>query len=103
MIQLRYCFSVLFLICFCCTASAQKKQLDYFIEGGIKNNPNILEVNNLHQYFQLQQDIITAQNKKPQVSFTADYLFAPFFFDHGKIISITTTPSPKAYGYDAHN
>lgn len=80
---------------------AQQKNINYFIEGGLKNNPNILEVNNLQQYFQLQQDIITAQNKKPQVSFTADYLFAPFFFDNGKIISITTNPSPKAYGYDA--
>ena len=80
---------------------AQQKNINYFIEGGLKNNPNILEINNLQQYFQLQQDIITAQNKKPQLSFTADYLFAPFFFDNGKFISITPNPSPKAYGYDA--
>ena len=40
---------------------AQQKNINYFIEGGLKNNPNILEINNLQQYFQLQQDIITAQ------------------------------------------
>ncbi len=79
---------------------AQQKNIDYFINEGLKNNPNIAEINNLQQNFKIQHDLITAQNKKPQVSFTADYLFAPFFFDDGKPINITTTPSAKAYGYD---
>ena len=80
---------------------AQQKNIDYFVNEGLKNNPNIAEINNLQQYFQIQNEFITAQNKKPQLSFTADYLFAPFFFDNGKPINITSNPSPKAYGYDA--
>lgn len=79
---------------------AQQKNIDYFVNEGLKNNPNIAEINNLQQYFKIQNEFITAQNKKPQVSFTADYLFAPFFFDNGKPINITSTPSSKAYGYD---
>ncbi len=80
---------------------AQNKNINYFINEGLKNNPNIIENNNLQQFFQIQNEIITAQNKKPQVNFTADYLFAPFFFNNGRIISITPNPSTKAYGYDA--
>ena len=79
---------------------AQQKDLNYFIDEGIKNSPNLTENANLRQFFQVQNELINAQNKKPQVNFTGDYLFAPFFFDDGKPISITNNPSPKAYGYD---
>ena len=82
-------------------STAQQKNLDYFITQAISNNPVLIENTNLQQNFQLQKEIINAQNKKSQVNFTADYLFAPFFFDNGKAISITSNPSPKAYGYDA--
>jgi outer membrane protein TolC len=84
-----------------CLLSAQNKNVAYFINEGLKNNPTLAENTNLQQYFQIQNDIITAQNKKPQVNFTADYLFAPFFFDNGRVISITSNPSSRAYGYDA--
>jgi outer membrane protein TolC len=80
---------------------AQKKDISYFIEEGLKNNPAIAENYNLQQFFKIQNDIITAQNKRPQVNFTGDYLFAPFFFNNGRVISITPNPSPKAYGYNA--
>lgn len=79
---------------------AQQKNIDYFVAAGLKGSPGLAEINNLQQNFKIQHDLITAQNKKPQVSFTADYLFAPFFFDDGKPVNITTTPSAKAYGYD---
>lgn len=81
-------------------AKAQNKNVAYFLNEGLKNNAVIAENINLQQFFQIQNEIITAQNKKPQVSFTADYLFSPFFFNYGRIISITANPSPKAYGYD---
>ncbi len=80
---------------------AQNKDVNYFIQEGVKSNPNIAENINLQQFFQIQNEIITAQNKRPQVNFTGDYLFAPFFFNNGRVISITPNPSPKAYGYDA--
>jgi outer membrane protein TolC len=80
---------------------AQQKNIDYFVNEGLKNNPNIAEINNLQQYFQIQNEFITAQNKKPQVNFTADYLLVPYLFDNGRPVSVTPTPSSKAYGYDA--
>ena len=101
MIRVKVSFLILALISTSLTTVAQEKQLDFFISEGLKNNPSLLEVNNLQQYFQIQNEFITAQNKKPQVSFTADYLFAPFFFDNGRPVSITQNPSPKAFGYDA--
>ena len=70
---------VLFLLPF--LLKAQNKNIGYFINEGLKNNAAIAENINLQQFFQIQNDIITAQNKKPQVSFTADYLF-----DHGDSI-----------------
>ncbi|OYZ59094.1 MAG: hypothetical protein B7Y19_01600, partial [Sphingobacteriales bacterium 24-40-4] len=101
MIRVKFSFLILALISTSLATVAQEKQLDFFISEGLKNNPSLLEINNLHQYFQIQNEFITAQNKKPQVSFTADYLFAPFFFDNGRLVSITQNPSPKAFGYDA--
>ena len=92
---------ILFLIQVSNIALSQKRELDYFLTEGLKNNPALLEIANLQQYFQIQNEFITAQNKKPQVGFTADYLFAPYFFDNGRPVSITQTPSPKAFGYDA--
>jgi outer membrane protein TolC len=80
---------------------AQSKTADYFIDEGLKNTPSLIENTNLKQFFTIQNEIITAQNKKPQVNFTADYIFAPFFFNNGRVIAITPNPSPKAIGYDA--
>lgn len=100
MINARYPVFFLVLVLASFSGIAQKKQLDYFISEGLKNNPSLIEINNLEQYFKIQNEFITAQNRRPQVSFTADYLFAPFFFDNGKAISITSNPSSKAYGYD---
>ena len=79
---------------------SQQKNIAYFVGKGLKTNPSLLENTNLQQNFDLQKQLITAQNKKPFVNFTGDYLFAPFFFDNGKPISITNNPSPKAFGYD---
>jgi hypothetical protein len=95
---------IAFILCFIqisIITLSQKRDLDYFLTEGLKNNPALLEINNLQQYFQIQNEFIAAQNKKPQIGFTADYLFAPFFFNNGIPVSITQNPSPKAFGYDA--
>ena len=94
-----YFFIQLFIIEYS-SVVAQNKQVDFFISEGFKNNPALIENTNLQLYFQIQNEFITAQNKKPQVSITADYLFSPFFFDNGRPLSITTNPSPKSFGYD---
>lgn len=99
--QAKHFIFILFFISIGFTTFSQKKALDYFINEGLKNDPALLEINNLQQYFQIQNEFITAQNKKPQVSFTADYLLAPYFSDNGRPVSISQTPSPKAFGYDA--
>ncbi|MEO7048559.1 MAG: TolC family protein [Ferruginibacter sp.] len=80
---------------------AQEKDLSFFVGSGLQKNPMLLENTNLAENFKIQREIITAQNKKPQLSIIGDYLFAPFFNDNGKPISITNNPSAKAYGYDA--
>jgi outer membrane protein TolC len=80
---------------------AQSKTVEYFIEAGLQNTPSLIENTNLQQFFKIQNEIITAQNKKPQVNFTADYIFAPLFFNNGRVIAVTPNPSPKAIGYDA--
>lgn len=92
---------LLFFIQLSIITFSQKRELNYFLTEGLKNNPALLEINNLQQYFQIQNEFIAAQNKKPQIGFTADYLFAPFFFNNGIPVSITQNPSPKAFGYDA--
>lgn len=79
---------------------AQEKDLSFFVVSGLQKNPMLLENTNLAENFKIQREIITAQNIKPLVSVTGDYLFAPFFNDNGKPISITNNPSAKAYGYN---
>lgn len=93
-------FSVALFLLFSLSSFAQQKSLDFFINKAIAGSPAIIENTNLQQNFELQNQIIAAQNKKPLVNFTADYLFTPFFFDNGKPVSVTNNPSPKAYGYD---
>ena len=84
-----------FCLLFHAEVFAQQRNIEYFVGEGLKANPTLLENTNLQQNFELQKQIIAAQNKKPLINFTADYLFAPFFFDNGKPISITGNPSPK--------
>ena len=92
---------IFLIVIFPALLKAQNKNIAYFLNEGLKNNPTLIENYNLQQFYQIQNEIITAQNKKPQINFTADYLFVPTFFSNGRVISITSNPSPKAIGYDA--
>jgi outer membrane protein TolC len=82
------------------SARAQQPTLDYFIDHALKSDPNIRTNINQQQFYSLQAQLINAQNRAPQVSFTSDYLFVPYFGSDGKPISITPTPSADAFGYD---
>jgi outer membrane protein TolC len=82
-------------------AHGQQLDLDYFINSALQNDPGIRQNVNQQQIYGLQSQLINAQNKSPQVNFTSDYLFVPYFGSNGKPISITPNPSPNAYGYDA--
>ncbi|WPU91476.1 TolC family protein [Mucilaginibacter sabulilitoris] len=80
--------------------SGQELDLNYFINNALKNDAAIRQNVNQQQFYGLQAQLINAQNKAPQVNFTSDYLFAPYFGNNGKAIAITANPSSKAFGYD---
>ncbi|MEN0054782.1 MAG: TolC family protein [Mucilaginibacter sp.] len=80
--------------------SGQQLDLNYFIDNALKNDAAIRQNVNQQQFYGLQAQLINAQNKAPQVNFTSDYLFAPYFGNNGKAIAITANPSSKAFGYD---
>ena len=80
---------------------AQKTSIDYFLEAAQQTNDSLFNLVSLQKIGQLQQQLIIAQNKVPQVDATADVLIAPYFDNDGKVVDITTSPSPNAYGYDS--
>lgn len=80
---------------------AQQRGLQYYITNAHATNPSLKENENLQKINLLQSQITTLAFKKPQVSLTADYLFAPFFGNNGKLFSITSNPEHKSFGYDA--
>jgi hypothetical protein len=82
-------------------SSAQQRDLSFYQNTAHQNNSALKENTNLQQYTVLQNDFTLAQYRRPQVNFTADYLFAPFFFNNGQFISISPNPDGKAFGYNA--
>ena len=78
---------------------AQNNSLDYFLKTAEKNNPALLENQNLQQMGNLQNELINAQNKYFKVDVTSEVMVAPYFNNYGKFIDISTNPSPNAYGY----
>ena len=98
--MIKYRISLLFLLATSLVAAQQRTLLDYQTLAK-RNNPITQQNTNLQKVLLLQNDIIKAQYSAPQVNFTSDYLFAPFFFNNKKIIAITNAPDAKAIGYDA--
>lgn len=80
-------------------AQAQQLDLNYFIGQALKNDAGIRQNINQQQFYSLQSRLINAQNKAPQVNFTSDYLFVPYF-GGGRFMSITPNPPDGAFGYD---
>lgn len=78
-------------------ASAQHS-LDYYLNKGINNAPTLTEYRNLQDINNIQRELNTAENSAFKVFLSADYLFAPYFNNNGKLIS--ANPDPKAIGYD---
>jgi outer membrane protein TolC len=73
--------------------------LDYFVNKAFNNSPALKDYQNLGQINNLQSKLDEAENSAIQVSLTANYLFAPYFNNNGKLLS--TNPDPNAIGYDA--
>ena len=89
-------------ICFIIICSANllfaQYNLDYFVNKALNNSPVLKDYQNLGKINNLQSQLDKAENSAFKVSLTADYLFAPYFNNNGKILS--TNPVPKAIGYD---
>lgn len=95
---------ILFLFIYCfyfvSGACAQQHDLSFYIQAAHQNSPVLKELENSQKINLLQNDLTAAQYKKPQVNFTADYLFAPYFFNRGQFMVVTSNPEKNAYGYD---
>ncbi|MCJ7812248.1 TolC family protein, partial [bacterium] len=72
--------------------------LDDFLNSAIENSPVLKEYHYQQTIIQIQQKINRAENASFQISLTGDFLFAPYFNNHGNLV--TTDPSPQAIGYD---
>ncbi len=88
---------ITFIFLFYGVASAQYS-LEYYLEQGSKNSPSLSEFQNLKEINRIQSDLNSAENSGFNVFLSADYLFAPYFNNNGKLIS--ANPDPKAIGYD---
>jgi len=86
-------------LCLADQARSQQLDLNYFIDHALKNDPGIKQNINQQQFYGLQARMINAQNKAPQVNFTSDYLFVPYF-GGGKFLTISPNPPDGAFGYD---
>ena len=79
--------------------SAQNNTLNYFLDAAEKNNPALLQNDNLQEIGRNEDRLINARNNAFQVYATSEVMLAPFFNNNGSFIDVTTNPSPDAYGY----
>ena len=86
-----------FVFCFGNLLYAQYN-LNYFVNKAFDNSPILKNYQNLGQINNLQSRLDEAENSAIKVSLTANYLFAPYFNNNGKLLS--TNPDPSAIGYD---
>jgi outer membrane protein TolC len=69
--------------------NAQVKDLNYYIETAIKNNPVLNENKVLLTSYDLRKELVRASTVKPMIFTTANYLFAPTYKDYGYDSAIT--------------
>lgn len=69
--------------------NAQVRDLNYYIETAIKNNPVLNENKVLLTSYNLRKELVTSSTVKPQIFTTANYLFAPTYKDYGYDSAIT--------------
>ncbi len=100
----KYFFVLIFIsVLFLKSAVSQvqpQHDLNYYRNEAYAHSPVLKENLNQQQYIQLQNELTLVAIRKPQVYFTADYLFAPYFFNNSSFIAITQTPDSHAFGYD---
>ena len=72
--------------------------LDFYLAKGFENSPSLKQIENLETINKYQGELNYSQTSAIQTYLSADYLFAPYFNNNGKLIS--ANPAPKAIGYD---
>src|SRR6267378_6493913 len=80
--------------------TAQRRDLPYYESQAEQASPALKEIYYRQKISSLQKDLVLAPYK-PKVFASADYLFAPFFFNHGAFITLGQDADKKAFGYDA--
>ncbi|MEO8231600.1 MAG: TolC family protein [Ignavibacteriota bacterium] len=94
---MKIIFPLLFAFLF--TNIFAQTNLEYYLNNGIENSPTLKEIKNSESGIELQSKLNDAQTSSFNTFLSANYLFAPYFNNNGKIIS--TNPDPNAIGYDA--
>jgi hypothetical protein len=80
---LSNCLRIIFIICAACTfASAQQKNLDYFLEQGLQNSPLLKQINNAILLNQIDSLQILARYR-PQVNAVSNNYVAPVINGYG--------------------
>ena len=96
---MKILFSFLIFLFITDFSLAQETDLNYFLQAAEKNNPTLLQNNNLNKIAVFNDELITAENSSFQVDATSEVMVAPYFNNNGNFLAITTTPSAYAYGY----
>lgn len=76
-----------------------QNNFEFYINKAIQNSPLLGEIKQSAKISELNYERDIAETSSLQSDLTANYLFAPYFNNNGKII--TTNPDVNAIGYDA--
>ena len=82
-------FALILIFTFHTDIFSQTKNLNYYVENAVKNNPVIKENTKLISTEALRKELIYSQYKKPHIFGTANYLFAPSFGEVGYDSAVT--------------
>jgi outer membrane protein TolC len=89
---------LLFLALLLCPLLTAQNDLQFYLNSAFRNNPILNESQNNICVKKLDKSLTEAEYAYPQINFTANYLFVPYF-NNDKIV--TANPGPNAIGYDA--
>jgi outer membrane protein TolC len=89
---------LLFLALLLCPLLTAQNDLQFYLNSAFRNNPILNESQNNISVKKLDKSLTEAEYAYPQINFTANYLFVPYF-NNDKIV--TANPGPNAIGYDA--
>lgn len=93
-----YKIALAIFLCFTVVRNYSQPNLDYYLKVGNENSPVLNDYKNQEKNLLLENEMNQARNSAFNVYLSADYLFAPYLNNKGKLIS--ANPAPDAIGYD---